>query len=501
MLRRRTLNTLIVTVFIFITILYLQITPENKNLPAAIVKNPGSRVQFTEHQKEDLGSFYRESLDKITIESHDENKIIEPIHVENRENFEKLSINDSPRESEITVESTRQSVKLDHDSSIQLDSQKPKSKFDEKTYTELLLGDYSESEIPNENKREAIKSMMSHAFTGYRKYAWGWTALDPARDTFTHSGPFGNTQCGATIIDSLDTLHIMGLMDDYTAGVDWLLENFENNFMETKNTVSVFEITIRYLGGFLAAYFQSDDERLLKMAKVVADGLLPAFDTKSGMPMALVSPKTKKTENYGWANGGCGILADMGTIDLEFKALSHALNDQKYSDLANKVRESIKQVDFLGRSRKPVPGLYPLYIDQSSGKSCGSKASIAAMGDSFYEYLLKSYVMDKNDVSGKEMYQHTLESFDYFLKKTSQGNYFLSEYPAGIQKMEHLACFAPGMLALGTLHMPENTGGKTNSEWLNLAGELTKSCHMMYEKASTGVGPNEAYSGWILRLI
>jgi len=115
------------------------------------------------------------------------------------------------------------------------------------------------------------------------------------------------------------------------------------------------------------------------------------------------------------------------------------------------------------------------------------------MGDSFYEYLLKSYVMDKNDVTGKEMYQHTLESFDYFLKKTSQGNYFLSEYPAGIQKMEHLACFAPGMLALGSLYMPENTGGKTNSEWLNLAGELTKSCHMMYEKASTGVGPNEAY--------
>ena len=138
MLRRRTLNTLIVTVFIFITILYLQITPENKNLPAAIVKNPGNRDQFIENQKEDLGSFHRESLDKINIDSHDENKIIEPIHVESRENFENPSIKDSPRESEITVESTKHSVKLDHDSSIQLDSQKPKSKFDEKTYRVVL---------------------------------------------------------------------------------------------------------------------------------------------------------------------------------------------------------------------------------------------------------------------------------------------------------------------------------------------------------------------------
>merc|ERR1712110_846133 len=106
----------------------------------------------------------------------------------------------------------------------------------------------------------------------------------------------------------------MGLMDDYKAGVEWLLENFKKNFLATTNTVSVFEITIRYLGGFIAAYHQSNDERLLNLAKVVADGLLPAFNTTSGLPMTLVSPSTKKVENYGWANGGCGILADMGTL-------------------------------------------------------------------------------------------------------------------------------------------------------------------------------------------
>ena len=92
-----------------------------------------------------------------------------------------------------------------------------------------------------------------HAWTGYKKYAWGSATLDPVKNTSNKNGwnPFGGSKCGATIIDSLDTLHIMGFQEEYILGRDWLVENFEQTFLSTTGKASVFELTIRYLGGFL----------------------------------------------------------------------------------------------------------------------------------------------------------------------------------------------------------------------------------------------------------
>src|SRR5580658_3181296 len=52
----------------------------------------------------------------------------------------------------------------------------------------------------------------------------------------------------------------------------------------TESVVNIFETTIRYLGGFIAAYDLTGDAVLLKKAVEVGEMLLVAFDTPNHMP-------------------------------------------------------------------------------------------------------------------------------------------------------------------------------------------------------------------------
>lgn len=56
--------------------------------------------------------------------------------------------------------------------------------------------------------------------------------------------------------------------------------------------VSVFEVNIRFVGGLLTCYALTGDVVFRDKAQQIADKLLPAFDTPSGIPHALVNFKT-----------------------------------------------------------------------------------------------------------------------------------------------------------------------------------------------------------------
>jgi len=64
--------------------------------------------------------------------------------------------------------------------------------------------------------------MMQFAWQMYVKYAWGQNELKPVSRRGHSTSIFGNAALGATIVDSLDTLYIMGLMDEYTVGRNWV---------------------------------------------------------------------------------------------------------------------------------------------------------------------------------------------------------------------------------------------------------------------------------------
>ena len=52
---------------------------------------------------------------------------------------------------------------------------------------------------------------MKHSWDSYVQYAWGSNELKPISRQGHSASIFGNTAMGATIVDGLDTLYIMGL--------------------------------------------------------------------------------------------------------------------------------------------------------------------------------------------------------------------------------------------------------------------------------------------------
>lgn len=64
-------------------------------------------------------------------------------------------------------------------------------------------------------------------------------------------------------------------------------------YIPQDSELSVFETTIRFVGGLLACYALTGDTVFKDKAVEVADALLPAFETPTGLPHALINPSTK----------------------------------------------------------------------------------------------------------------------------------------------------------------------------------------------------------------
>lgn len=73
--------------------------------------------------------------------------------------------------------------------------------------------------------------MMKHAWDNYVRYAWGKNELRPISKR-GHSGSiFGAMPMGATILDGMDTLHIMGLHEEFKQARDWVAREFNVDAM------------------------------------------------------------------------------------------------------------------------------------------------------------------------------------------------------------------------------------------------------------------------------
>lgn len=99
--------------------------------------------------------------------------------------------------------------------------------------------------------------------------------------------------------------------------------------------VSVFEISIRFLGGLLSAYALTGDQMYKEKALDIGKRLLPAYDTPTGVPKAVINLHTGASHNWGWASGGCSILSEFGSMQLEWNYLSLITGDDRF---AQKVR-------------------------------------------------------------------------------------------------------------------------------------------------------------------
>lgn len=123
------------------------------------------------------------------------------------------------------------------------------------------------------------------------------------------------------IVDSLDTMWLMDLKEEFHAGKMWVKESLR---FDIPSEVSVFEITIRELGGLLSAYAWSGDPVFLEKARDLGDRLLGAFDSPSQLPFPTLNLMSKK--GHGTSN-----IAEIATLQLEFKFLSYATKNPKYA--------------------------------------------------------------------------------------------------------------------------------------------------------------------------
>jgi mannosyl-oligosaccharide alpha-1,2-mannosidase len=130
----------------------------------------------------------------------------------------------------------------------------------------------------------------------------------------------------------------------------------------------------RVVGGLLSAYDLSGDKMFLEKAKDIADRLLPAWNTPTGIPYNIINLRNGNAHNPSWAAGGDSILADSGTEQLEFIALSQRTGDPKYQQKVEKVITELNK-------NFPADGLLPIYINPDNANPSYSTTTFGAMGD------------------------------------------------------------------------------------------------------------------------
>lgn len=325
-------------------------------------------------------------------------------------------------------------------------------------------------------RREAVKAAMLHAWRGYEQYAWGHDELCPLTKTGKNS--FGGL--GATMVDSLDTLHMMGLKDEYERAAEWVRSSMPVN---ASFDASVFETIIRVVGGTLAAHDLSGDAVMLQRAQQVADRILPAYDTPTRIPLNIINLATQEAKNPTW-NQKASTLAEFGTHQLEFWRLSQGTGNATYADLAEGTIRRLHQ-------HWPGQGLMPLFLSPVTGNFTSRRISFGALGDSYYEYLLKMWIIKgRSDEMYRSMWEQAMDEMIDKLVFVSKDNLtYIAEYDRNMvkHKFDHLVCFVPGMLALGA-HSGAVRGAKAE-RYVQLAADLTHTCWQMYHRMPTGLSP------------
>ena len=301
-------------------------------------------------------------------------------------------------------------------------------------------------------RRVYVKKAMKFAWAGYEQYAWGMDEILPISRRGTNNwGGFA-----VTMIDSLDTLWLMDMKEEFYRARDYVHETLNHD--KGARSVSFFETTIRSVGGLLSAYDWSGDKIFLESALDLARRLIKAFnDSPTGIPFGQVNLQTGKSSNIAWA-GNNAILAEFGTVQLEYRWLDVYVGTPETAEM----RRKVEHVFEILRDMAPENGLFPYYMkNENSGKPAFANDHITfgAMADSFYEYMLKIWIQGgKMEPLYRQMYDKSIQGMhdELLFKSEPSGLYYIADKMGGAvdHKMDHLVCFMGGQLALGAYTDP-----------------------------------------------
>ncbi|KAI1413284.1 glycoside hydrolase family 47 protein [Hypoxylon sp. FL1857] len=218
-----------------------------------------------------------------------------------------------------------------------------------------------------------VKAEMVRGWNGYMKYAKGHDELSPVSKKFRD--PF----CGwaATLVDALDTLWIMGMKDEFEEAL-LEVEKIDFTTSEYRSEIPVFETTIRYLGGLVAAYDVSGGKAgghdiLLEKAIELAEILMSVFDTPNRMPVLYYNWKPAFAKLPRRAQAGVSV-AELGSLAMEFTRLAQITKENRYYDAVARITDAFYEWQERGTS---IPGIFPEHVD-ATGCNKTAEAEIAA---------------------------------------------------------------------------------------------------------------------------
>ncbi|KAL4881474.1 glycoside hydrolase [Aspergillus karnatakaensis] len=360
-----------------------------------------------------------------------------------------------------------------------------------------------------EARRRKVRDAFIVSWDGYEQYAWGFDEFHPTTKKGKNMIPGG---MGWQIVDALDTMMIMNLTSRVQHARTWIHNSLQYN---QNHDVNTFETTIRMLGGLLSAHYLStaypslapitDDDigspgedLYIEKATDLAERLLGAFDSATGIPYASVNLNTS-AGIPSHADGGASSTAEATTVQLEFKYLAKLTGEAEYWRIVEKVMEVVD-------ANRAPDGLLPIFVYPETGKFRSETIRLGSRGDSYYEYLIKQYLQTSEDIY-RDMWDEALLGIRKHLITYSKNAQLtiLGERQSGLKgpltpKMDHLACFLPGTIALGATGGIPLADAKKSSEWtyrqdeeILLAKELMKTCWATYLATKTGLAPEITY--------
>ncbi len=341
-------------------------------------------------------------------------------------------------------------------------------------------------------RRDAVLNATRKSWSTYRDHALRHDQVSPQslRPTDSFAG------WGATLVDSLDTLWILGLRKEFREAVR-LVAKIDWDDTKSKDC-SLFETNIRYLGGLLSAYELSNEEVLLRKAIELGEMLYAAFDTPNNLPA--------NEFNFDEARSG-GLVADkqessaaVGTLSLEFIRLSQLAGDLKFYAAVDNIKHHLERT----QDGTMLPGMWPMYIDlKNNFRATGNVFSLGALADSAYEYLSKTYaLLGARDQTYKTLHRKAAGTIKkHLLFRPMLPDMYPAKPPDVLftgmvrsngkiieltPEVQHLACFTGGMFALG---------GKLfhDDEDVKIGERLARGCAWAYDVFPTGIMPERSY--------
>ncbi|MBN3035663.1 MAG: glycoside hydrolase family 47 protein [Bacteroidales bacterium] len=219
-----------------------------------------------------------------------------------------------------------------------------------------------------------VREETRRAWEAYRQYAWGHDVLLPLSKSYRD---WYEQSLHISPIDAYSTLKLMGL--EVEAGE---IERYVADFIDFDKDIFVktFEVNIRILGGLLAIYQYTGNEKILRQAEDFGRRLLPAFGSETGIPYYRVNLKT------GGVRGDTVNAAEGGTYLVEMGMLSLYTGDPVFYQAARKASLALFHL-------RSDTGLVGQDINVRTGEWANPVSHTGACIDSYYEYLYKAWLL------------------------------------------------------------------------------------------------------------